>query len=140
MKSREENRSRLRNLRVAYLRAIARRLMLASLAVCSIAAAQTQQNATQRSNSATQASPSVRPPDIIADNLDRVAASAGQILEVLNREAGLMVELKRLLAQEAGESGQILEESDLTDTAVAERLSSDLRVRVLATRLLRRYG
>ena len=140
MKSHEENQPKLWNLRVAYLRAIALRLLLASFAVCSIAAAQTQRNATQRSDSATQASPSVRPPDIIADNLDRVAASAGQILDVLNREAGLMVELKRLLAQEAGESGQILEESDLTDTAVAERLSSDLRARVLATRLLRRYG
>ncbi|PYU37758.1 MAG: hypothetical protein DMG54_32530, partial [Acidobacteria bacterium] len=51
-----------------------------------------------------------------------------------------MVELKRLLAQDAGVSGQILEESDLTDVAVAERLRSDLRARVLATRLLQRYG
>jgi polysaccharide export outer membrane protein len=79
-------------------------------------------------------------PDIISDNLDRVAASADQILEVVNREAGLMVELKRLLAQDAGVSGQILEEADLTDVAVAERLRSDLRARVLATRLLQRYG
>src|SRR6266568_3961248 len=79
-------------------------------------------------------------PDIISDNLDRVAASADQILEVVNKEAGLMVELKRLLAQDAGVSGQILEESDLTDVAVAERLRSDLRARVLATRLLQRYG
>src|SRR5258708_4283261 len=51
-----------------------------------------------------------------------------------------MVELKRLLAQDAGASGQILEEEDLTDGAVAERLGSDLRARVLATRLLQRYG
>src|SRR5437667_12146645 len=51
-----------------------------------------------------------------------------------------MVELKRLLAQDAGVTGQILEESDLTDGAVAERLRSDLRARVLATRLLQRYG
>ena len=51
-----------------------------------------------------------------------------------------MVELKRLLAQDAGASGQILEESDLTDSAVFERLQSDLRARVLATRLLQRYG
>jgi len=79
-------------------------------------------------------------PDIISDNLDRVAASADQILEVVNKEAGLMVELKRLLAQDAGVGGQILEESDLTDVAVAERLRSELRARVLATRLLQRYG
>jgi protein involved in polysaccharide export with SLBB domain len=81
-----------------------------------------------------------RPPDIVTDNLERVAASAEQILEVVNKEAGLMVEFKRLLARDAGTSGQILEESDLTDVAVAERLRSDLRARVLATHLLQRYG
>jgi len=79
-------------------------------------------------------------PDIISDNLEKAAASADQILEVVNKEAGLMVEFKRLLAQDAGASGQILEESDLTDGAVADRLRSDLRARVLATRLLQRYG
>jgi polysaccharide biosynthesis/export protein len=77
---------------------------------------------------------------IVADNLDRVAATAEQILEVVNRDAGLMVELKRAIAQEAGESGQLLEESDLSESAVAERLHEDLRTRVLATRLLQRYG
>src|SRR5437867_10180100 len=97
----------------------------------------TSQQAGPESSTRTTARPA---PDIISDNLDRVAASADQILEVLNREAGLMVELKRLLAQDAGVTGQILEESDLTDGAVAERLRSDLRARVLATRLLQRYG
>src|SRR5437660_10823539 len=51
-----------------------------------------------------------------------------------------MVEFKRILAQEAGISGQILEESDLTDASIAERLRLGLRARVLATRLLQRYG
>jgi len=44
------------------------------------------------------------------------------------------------VAQDAGASGQILEESDLTDAAVAERLRTELHARVLATRLLQRYG
>lgn len=101
---------------------------------------QSQPAAAQRSGSETSQGVPARLPDIISDNLDRVAASADQILEVVNKEAGLMVELKRLLAQDAGVSGQILEESDLTDVAVAERLRSDLRARVLATRLLQRYG
>jgi protein involved in polysaccharide export with SLBB domain len=101
---------------------------------------QSQQGAAQRPGSETPARASVRPPDIISDNLDRVAASADQILEVLNKEPGLMVEMKRLLAQDAGAGGQILEESDLTDVSVAERLRSELRARVLATRLLQRYG
>ena len=78
--------------------------------------------------------------DIVSDNLDRVAATAVQLLEVLNKDPGLMVEFKRLVAQDAGASGQILEESDLRDEAIAERLGQDLRARVLATRLLQRYG
>ncbi|HEV3255149.1 MAG TPA: hypothetical protein VG033_12130, partial [Candidatus Acidoferrales bacterium] len=115
-----------------------------ALTLLSCAAADAQQESrqgvAQRSATETPARVSVRSPDIISDNLDRVAASADQILEVLNREAGLMVELKRLLAQDAGASGQILEESDLTDSSVVERLNSDVRARVLATRLLQRYG
>jgi polysaccharide export outer membrane protein len=101
---------------------------------------QSQGGAAQGSGTETPARVPLHSPDIISDNLDRAAASADQILEVLNREAGLMVEMKRLLAQEAGASGQILEEADLTNGAVAERLHSDLRARVLATRLLQRYG
>jgi hypothetical protein len=78
--------------------------------------------------------------DIVKDNLDRVAATPEQILEVLYKDSGLMVEFKQLLAQDAGTSGQIVEESDLSDAAIADRLRQDLRTRVLATRLLRRYG
>src|SRR6266576_1598699 len=99
-----------------------------------------QQAVAQRSGSDSPAPVPAHPPDIVSDNLDRVAASADQIIEVVNKEAGMMVELKRLLAQDAGVSGQILEESDLTEVAVAERLRSDLLARVLATRLLQRYG
>jgi protein involved in polysaccharide export with SLBB domain len=78
--------------------------------------------------------------DLAADNLERVAAAAGQILEILNRDAGLMVEFKRMIAQDASANGQLLEESDVTDSALAQRLEEDLRTRVLATRLLQRYG
>jgi polysaccharide biosynthesis/export protein len=106
----------------------------------SSAPSQSQQGRAPRSGADTASGAPVRPTDIISDNLDRVAASADQILEVLNKEAGLMVEFKRLLAQDAGVSGQILEESDLSETSVAERLRLDLRIRVLATRLLQRYG
>jgi polysaccharide biosynthesis/export protein len=101
---------------------------------------QAEQVAPQQSSSETSAHVPVRPADIISDNLDRVAASAEQILEVINRESGLMVEFKRALAEDAGKSGQILEESDLTDAAISERLRQSLRARVLATSLLQRYG
>ncbi len=101
---------------------------------------QAQGSTAQSAGTETPARAPLHSPDIISDNLDKAAASASQILEVVNKEAGLMVELKRLLAQDAGANGQILEEEDLTDGAVAERLGSDLRARVLATRLLQKYG
>jgi polysaccharide biosynthesis/export protein len=113
-------------------------LVLAFL-ICAPARAQ-QQDVPKRSASDSPARLPARPPDIVTDNLDRVAATANQIIEVVTKEAGMMVELKRLLAQDAGVSGQILEESDLTDDAVKERLYTDLHARVLATRLLQRYG
>ncbi|HEY2544755.1 MAG TPA: SLBB domain-containing protein [Candidatus Acidoferrum sp.] len=95
----------------------------------------------KRSALPPQGNRAVRPsPDIVTDNLDRVAATAIQILELLNKDAGLMVEFKRLLAQDAGAAGQIVDDADLTDLAVSERLKEDLRARVLATRLLQRYG
>jgi polysaccharide biosynthesis/export protein len=110
--------------------------------LCAAAYAQqeSRHGVAQTSGTETAARLPGRPPDIVSDNLEKVAASADQILEVLNREPGLMVEFKRLLAQDAGFNGQILEESDLADTAVAERMHTDVRARVLATRLLQRYG
>ena len=87
-----------------------------------------------------QVAPARPATDIVSDNLERVAATAEQIQEVLNKDSGLMVEFKRLLAEDAGSSGQILEESDLNEGAINERLRQDLRTRVLATQLLRRYG
>jgi len=116
--------------------------MLFAVTITASAAAPRQQSGgdgTEQAKTATHVEVRMRSADIISDNLDRAAASAEQILEVLNKEPGLMVELKRLLAQEAGASGQILEESDLTDAAVADRLRSDLRARVVATHLLQRY-
>jgi polysaccharide biosynthesis/export protein len=91
----------------------------------------------------TTANANRQPPrgvDVVADNLDRVAASAEQLLEFLRKDAGLMVEFKSVLARDAGAEGQLLDESDLTDDAIAERLNEDLRARVLATRLLQKYG
>jgi polysaccharide biosynthesis/export protein len=78
--------------------------------------------------------------DIIKDNLSRAAATPEQILELLNKDAGLMVEFKQALAKDAGMNGQVLIEADLSEAAIVERLHSDLRSRALATALLRRYG
>src|SRR6267154_6360487 len=78
--------------------------------------------------------------DLAKDNLDRVAASAIQIREVLVTDAGLLVELKRWVAKEATDNGQVVEDSNLTDQAIFERLQQDIAFRSVATRLLQRYG
>ena len=78
--------------------------------------------------------------DLAKDNFNRVAASAVQIREVLVKDAGLLVELKRWIAKEASDSGQVVEDSKLVDDAVFDRLDRDVAFRAVATRLLQRYG
>src|SRR5580693_2429077 len=79
-------------------------------------------------------------PDFAQENLRRVAASATQIRAVLVNNEGLLVELKRWVAKEATDSGQVVEDSSLTDQAIFERLDQDVAFRSIATRLLQRYG
>jgi hypothetical protein len=55
-------------------------------------------------------------PDLTQENLGRVAASAIQIRSVLVKDEGLMVELKRWVAKEATDNGQVVEDSNLTAT------------------------
>ncbi len=74
------------------------------------------------------------------ENLSRVAASPAQIKEVLIRDPGLLVELKRWMAKEASDNGQIVSDEDLTDNAVFDRLTTDVVFRSVATRLVQRYG
>jgi polysaccharide export outer membrane protein len=79
-------------------------------------------------------------PDFAQENLRRVAASSTQIRAVLVKDEGLLVELKRWVAKEASDSGQVVEDSSLTDQAIFERLEQDVAFRSVATRLLQRYG
>ncbi len=74
------------------------------------------------------------------DNLARVAASASQIQGVLVKDPGLLVELKRYVAKEAADNGQIVQDSDLTEQGILDRLNRDIQFRSIATRLLQRYG
>jgi protein involved in polysaccharide export with SLBB domain len=78
--------------------------------------------------------------DLAEDNLDRVAASSIQIREILVKDAGLLVELKRWIAKEASDNGQVVQESDLSERAIFDRLDRDITFRSIATRLLQRYG
>ncbi|HYA23190.1 MAG TPA: SLBB domain-containing protein [Terriglobales bacterium] len=78
--------------------------------------------------------------DLAKDNLNRVAASSFQIKAVLVRDTGLLVELKRWVAKEATDNGQVVEDSNLSDDAIYDRLDHDVAFRSVATRLLQRYG
>ena len=95
------------------------------------------QNRTPRKPASYQGS---EPVELAKDNFDRVAASALQIKEVLLKDPGLLVELKRYVAKEATDNGQVVDDTVLTDTAIFERLEQDVPFRSLATRLVQRYG
>jgi polysaccharide biosynthesis/export protein len=74
------------------------------------------------------------------ENELHVAASAAQIKVILSMDPGLMVELKRWLAQEATNNGQVVIDSDMTDNAIFDRLVKDVVFRSVATRLVQKYG
>lgn len=78
--------------------------------------------------------------DLARQNLARVAASATEIKTVLVKDPGIMVELKRWVAKDATQHGQVLVETDLTDGAIFDRLVSDVEFRSVATQLVQRYG
>ncbi|HTS35887.1 MAG TPA: SLBB domain-containing protein [Candidatus Solibacter sp.] len=78
--------------------------------------------------------------ELSKENLGRVAASSIQIRTILAKDAGLLVELKRWVAKEASDNGQVVPESDLTDQAIFDRIDQDILFRSIATRLLQRYG
>src|ERR1700730_8676210 len=78
--------------------------------------------------------------NLALQNLKQVAGSAAQIKAVLTRDPGLMVELKRWVAKDATDHGQVVGESELSDYAIFDRLGTDIEFRSLATTLLQKYG
>jgi protein involved in polysaccharide export with SLBB domain len=63
-----------------------------------------------------------------------VSLSAGQIINLLEKEPGLLLQAKRLLVRKAYEQGRLLDPQDLTDEALFRLLREDFNVRVLITR------
>ena len=111
---------------------------IALLVFCQLVVAQTNERYRPRQNDA----PSTRNDlsDLAKDNFNRVAASSIQIRQVLVKDAGLLVELKNWVAKEATDNGQVVEDSNLSDQAIFDRLDRDVAFRSVATRLLQRYG
>ena len=63
----------------------------------------------------------------------RISLSASTISDILRREPGLLLAVKRVLVRKAYEQGRLLDPADLTDDAVYELLRVDDNVRILAT-------
>jgi len=117
---------------------------VAVLILCQLAHGQASDGqVSQRVGSRQDAAQDNRMPDLsdlAKGNLGRVAASSVQIKAVLVKDAGILVELKRWVAKEATDNGQVVEDSKLSDQAIFDRLDRDLPFRSIATRLLQRYG
>src|ERR1035437_4915281 len=73
-------------------------------------------------------------------NMAHVAASVGQLVAILHKDPGLMVELKRWIAKDATDHGQLISDSDLTDEAIFDRLENDITFRSVATAVVQKYG
>src|SRR6202021_3701529 len=103
-------------------------ILIAILSGCIVTPAQNQRPAPMPSS------------DLGRANLNRVSASAAEIKVVLLKDPGLMVELKRWVAKDATDHGQILRDEDMTDDAIFDRLTADIQFRSIATALVQRYG
>jgi protein involved in polysaccharide export with SLBB domain len=63
-----------------------------------------------------------------------VSLSANAIQQILLREPGLLLEVKKVLVRKAYQQGRMLDPADLTDEALFQLLQQDNNVRILATR------
>ncbi len=113
----------------------------AVLVLCPFLFAQSSERVRSPQNeSQSQANRAPELSDLAKENLSRVAASSPEIKAVLVRDPGLLVELKRWVAKEATDNGQVVRDSNLSDQAIFDRLDQDVAFRSVATRLLQRYG
>ena len=67
------------------------------------------------------------------DEDPKISLSAATISDILRREPGLLLKVKRVLVRKAYEQGRLLDPADLTDDALYQLLRVDDNVRILAT-------
>jgi protein involved in polysaccharide export with SLBB domain len=67
-----------------------------------------------------------------------VSLSAEKIIPLLQKETGLLLEVKKLLVRKAFEQGRLLEASDLSDEALFRLIRDNDTIRVLITREIER--
>jgi protein involved in polysaccharide export with SLBB domain len=114
-------------------------ICVAILILCQLALGQMSENP-RAQRAASWKNDTADRSELAQENLKRVAASSFQIKAVLVKDTGLLVELKRWVAKEATDNGQVVEDSNLSDSAIFDRLDHDVEFRSIATRLLQRYG
>lgn len=78
--------------------------------------------------------------ELARQNMERVAANVTEIIAVLHKDHGIMVELKAWVAKDATDHGQIVSDADLTDQSIYDRLENDVTFRSAATRIVQKYG
>lgn len=88
----------------------------------------------------TQKQKSVSQSELARQNLAHVAANAEEIALILHRDPGLMVEIKRWIAKDATDHGQIITEADLSEGAIFDRLELDVTFRAVVTEIVQKYG
>lgn len=88
----------------------------------------------------SQQRPVMAQSELARQNMSRVAASVGQLAVIFHRDPGLMMELKRWIAKDATEHGQLISDEDLTEEAILDRLQNDTVFRAVATNLVQKYG
>jgi hypothetical protein len=62
-----------------------------------------------------------------------VSLSADKITQILENEAGLLLQVKKAIVRKAFEQGRVLDPNDLTDDALFRLIKEDQNVRVIAT-------
>lgn len=88
----------------------------------------------------SQQRPVIAQSELARQNMSRVAATVGQLAVIFHRDPGLMMELKRWIAKDATDHGQLISDDDLTEEAIFDRLQNDTVFRAVATSLVQKYG
>jgi protein involved in polysaccharide export with SLBB domain len=66
--------------------------------------------------------------------LDQVSLSPDTIIDILTKEPGLFLEVKKSLVRSAFEQGRLLDPEELTDDAVLTMIREDVSARIIATK------
>jgi polysaccharide biosynthesis/export protein len=78
--------------------------------------------------------------ELAQQNMAHVAANTEELALILHRDPGLMVEVKRWIAKDATDHGQIITEADLAEDVIFDRLEMDVTFRSVVTDIVQKYG